>query len=71
MKSSLGKKSLSIGPWSRRCMHTFPDSRSRGPISILIGAPFLTHSHFFNTTAQITTVNVNTQGLISVSAITA
>ena len=46
MNSSLSMKCFSNGSSSLRCMQTFLDSRSRGPISMRMGAPFLTHSHF-------------------------
>ena len=46
MNSSFSMKCFVNASWSLRCMQTFLDSRSRGPISMRIGAPFLTHSHF-------------------------
>lgn len=46
MNSSFSMKCFWNASSSLRCMQTFLASRSRGPISMRIGAPFLTHSHF-------------------------
>ena len=61
-----------MGPWSRRCRHTLPDSRSRGPSLKPDGGAFFNPFPLFNAAAsKVTAVNLDAQRLAGVAALTA